>query len=339
MSTRSLWDRLPGRNQFLDHSLPLEFGTAARPHTGLRAAWPLALVVLLLTAAVAGAAVLVGGGSPGSGLTVPPVSSASFAETATSTPVLPEATPAGGQEPNPAAGPPQGAATAGGGTAAPRAATTTTDADTSPATASAGAGATGSPSLLYAADWSRGLDGWTGPGHWSSVGGMLVNDGGDSGGTAPLLAPVRPGSADYAVQAEIQFVRYEGNLFFTAARGFGLSLRLVGDAGLRVGHYASCGLLQMGGARTEDPSGASYGLFGSNAGDSFSQGIIAEEFYRPDARWHTYRIEARGNHYTVQVDGRTLLDFVDNTYLEPGRVGLWSDGSQLNVRAFKVEAL
>jgi hypothetical protein len=39
--------------------------------------------------------------------------------------------------------------------------------------------------------------------------------------------------------------------------------------------------------------------------------------------WHTLKMEARGNHYTVWFDGEKVLDARDDT-LQSGQVGLWT---------------
>jgi hypothetical protein len=52
-----------------------------------------------------------------------------------------------------------------------------------------------------------------------------------------------------------------------------------------------------------------------------------------------YRVEVRANTLRLLVDGARMVDATDNRYLSPGRVGLWSDQYQLEVRSFKVIAL
>src|SRR5689334_10044113 len=61
--------------------------------------------------------------------------------------------------------------------------------------------------VLYQADWSNGMDGWSGSGGWKTVGGMLVNDGTNDDPSLWIPAPYEPGSiTDYAIEAEIQLV-------------------------------------------------------------------------------------------------------------------------------------
>ncbi len=40
--------------------------------------------------------------------------------------------------------------------------------------------------------------------------------------------------------------------------------------------------------------------------------------------WHTLKLEAAGNHFTVWLDGTKVLDAKDETFGKAGRVGLWT---------------
>lgn len=40
--------------------------------------------------------------------------------------------------------------------------------------------------------------------------------------------------------------------------------------------------------------------------------------------WHTLKVEAKGDHYTVWFDGKKVLDAKDETFKEAGKVGLWT---------------
>jgi hypothetical protein len=222
-------------------------------------------------------------------------------------------------------------------------ASTTVTASSTNSTAPTTARAPTTMPARYEAHLSAGLAGWSGSAGWSAVDGVLMNDGtrGDSYDNAPLLAPCTPATTEYAVQVDIQLVAYSDSGAWTGADGFGLVLRRGPEGGLRVGHYASAGMLAFGSAATVDPDGAHYGIYASNApsGALFTDGVIADAYFRPRLDWHTYRVEARGNQYTVFIDGSQVLEVRDNRYLTPGRVGVWSDHCQISVRSFVVEAL
>lgn len=40
--------------------------------------------------------------------------------------------------------------------------------------------------------------------------------------------------------------------------------------------------------------------------------------------WHTLKVEAQGDHFTVWLNGTKVLDARDGTFAEAGRVGLWT---------------
>ncbi|HYT30956.1 MAG TPA: family 16 glycoside hydrolase [Thermoanaerobaculia bacterium] len=40
--------------------------------------------------------------------------------------------------------------------------------------------------------------------------------------------------------------------------------------------------------------------------------------------WHVLKVEATGDHFVVWFDGMKVLDAVDDTFKDPGRVGLWT---------------
>src|SRR5205807_1676822 len=40
--------------------------------------------------------------------------------------------------------------------------------------------------------------------------------------------------------------------------------------------------------------------------------------------WHTLAVEARGNRFQVHFDGNPVIDAQDDTFQEPGKVGVWT---------------
>jgi hypothetical protein len=67
--------------------------------------------------------------------------------------------------------------------------------------------------------------------------------------------------------------------------------------------------------------------------------VLVEAAGGADGEWHTYRCEVRGDHLALFVDGVLLIEVVDSALPTGGQVGLWSDGAQVNVRAFTVTLL
>ncbi len=164
--------------------------------------------------------------------------------------------------------------------------------------------------VLYESDWSDGLSGWFGSSDWKSVNGMLVSDGTNNDSqlsiTAPYAITVTP---DYAIEAEIQVLRSGG------CSSFGLVARAEED---RRGYRAGVNYCEFDGASLWD----------------FPD--IPHVPYDPGTAWHTYRLQVVGNALTFIIDGTPVISAIDNRYLAPGRVGLWSDEVQLNVRRFSV---
>jgi hypothetical protein len=41
-------------------------------------------------------------------------------------------------------------------------------------------------------------------------------------------------------------------------------------------------------------------------------------------KWHSYKLEAKGDHFVVTFDGKKVLDLKDKTFAQAGKVGLWT---------------
>ena len=149
---------------------------------------------------------------------------------------------------------------------------------------------------------------------------MLVNDGSESDGNKWAAAPFELQTADYAVEAEIQLVRWECNEYQDAAT-FGLVAR----EGYRAGYAGRFSSRRCGDKR--------LGLW------TIDWKEIKRQLFPEDTNFHIYRLEVKGNTIKFFVDGEMQADAIDNRYLVPGRVGVWSRKAQINIRSFKVIAL
>jgi hypothetical protein len=167
--------------------------------------------------------------------------------------------------------------------------------------------------VLYQADWSKGLNGWAGSADWKWVAGMLVDDGTGNGNI--IVPPFQAAVPDYAVETQIQIVSTGccGHSFGPVLRGDGKS----NDTNYR-------GAMVDGGSSARILRGGD-----TLASKDFSAGKNA----------HTYRIEAKGNTLKYSIDGAVVLEATDNRFLTGGQVGIWVYGDQLNVRSFQVVAL
>jgi hypothetical protein len=186
--------------------------------------------------------------------------------------------------------------------------------------------------LLYQADWSGGFNGWTASPDWKTVSGQLVNDGTNDDATQFAHPPeITPYTANYAVEAEIQYVRDGYGCYPPADYGyvaFGLSVRGESSGDYRVGIVHRYGTI------------AAF-IFDHGSSDTCPNFYppLAKASYSLDTNWHTYRVEVRGNDIKLLIDGQSVIEAIDNHHLTSNSVGLWSTGTVVNVRSFKVIAL
>jgi serine/threonine protein kinase len=202
-------------------------------------------------------------------------------------------------------------------------ATTTTAPNPTAATSpSASASSAASSALAYTADWSGGLNssGWTGTADWSVQSGQLVSDGTGDSKFPSANAPVIPTTRDYAAEADIHVAGGCGS--------FGIVVRWDGGGGgFGAGYRCADQSLQL---RTigDWPNAGQY------------DGPLAGKAFAPSG-WFKLRIEVQGKEVRILVNGLQQIDYKydDNSNLEPGYVGLWSDKTQIEVRSFTVGVL
>jgi len=48
-------------------------------------------------------------------------------------------------------------------------------------------------------------------------------------------------------------------------------------------------------------------------------------------QWHTLRVEFQGNHFAVLLDGKTALDWTDETFKDAGKVGVWTKADSVTL--------
>ena len=51
----------------------------------------------------------------------------------------------------------------------------------------------------------------------------------------------------------------------------------------------------------------------------------------PSNQWHTLRVEFQGSHFVVRFDGKDALAWDDDTFREPGRVGVWTKADSVTL--------
>jgi len=184
-------------------------------------------------------------------------------------------------------------------------------------------------SASYRADWASGMDGWVGVTEWKAIPGMLISDGtarfqpGSAGQGSDLVQPpARPAVADYAVTARIQIVDPSQNGCYVD-----IQLRSQIEGQGRDRHGYAVGFAQgMGGF-----IGRFFPYFGFTP--------IKQTSFSPAGDWHDYRAEVQQNQLTLKIDGSTVLQATDNSYLEAGSVGLGNGNCQVQVSGFTVGPL
>lgn len=46
--------------------------------------------------------------------------------------------------------------------------------------------------------------------------------------------------------------------------------------------------------------------------------------------WHDYKVEAKGDHFVVTLDGKQVLDVTDKTFMQAGKVGVWTKADSVD---------
>jgi len=183
--------------------------------------------------------------------------------------------------------------------------------------------------VMYQADWTTGMNGWSGSKDWKYVSGMIVDDGSVSQPSKDtwIVSPYQPKTADYALEVEIQTIAPKCGKQY-GADDFGIIARATNDGAIVGGYHCAAGPFR----------GSPPGGLGIAATPYFTLQTDTQA-YPQDAEWHTYRLEIKGNTMTLLLDGTKRITVADNTYLVSGKVGLFSNGAQISVRSFKVIAL
>ena len=184
----------------------------------------------------------------------------------------------------------------------------------------------GSGNILYSADWSGGMDGWSVGNQWSVNNGMLSSDGsGCCGGPESIItAPYQLNNvSNYIVEARVQFLGFDQ---VCNGYSFGVNARMIPESngyegGINLGH----GLC--------DPSQASATLHV----DNYTQ--LATTPFVPGTGWHTYDLEVNGDQLTLSIDGTQMVQATSDVHSEGGVAGIEDFNVQMNVSSFKITAV
>jgi hypothetical protein len=168
-------------------------------------------------------------------------------------------------------------------------------------------------------------------GGWTIRGDQLVHDSPQPQTEPLLLVPYQTPSGDFAIEAEI---KVDGLAQGVCNQSFGVvagspSMALFWGGGV----IYSCGSTTPA-ARITDVSDWTNGY------DQDRQ--LARGNFNPEAEWHRYRLEVRGDELRLLIDGEEILTTTDPALvggLNTGQTGLWSQGVQLTVRSLAIFAL
>ena len=166
------------------------------------------------------------------------------------------------------------------------------------------------PKVLYAIDeWIEGTQDWAAAGQWDTVDGMLVADGtSDSFAIAPTDLAGHP---DYVVECEIQILDPDDDISVM------LTARMINGTGYWAGFGGIDDQLVIG----------------------YDEESLVSLPFVLDDRWHTYRLEVRGNQIRLFLGQAEVLRVTDNHTVDPGTVAIYCANCQINVRSYRVLAL
>jgi hypothetical protein len=184
---------------------------------------------------------------------------------------------------------------------------------------------TPTPLSLYHADWSQGIGGWKGGSQWSVSSGGILASNGSSKIVDYLKAPFQPKTANYAVEAQIQFVKETST---SDNAYFGIFVRSIIP-----GKQGYDGYLFSG--DSSDNGDAKIRI----ADEPNSSRVLGFVQYPLDTSWHTYRVEVQGNTITFFIDNQNVVQVTNNQFTSPGLIGLLDGTCQINVRSFTVFSL
>jgi hypothetical protein len=189
------------------------------------------------------------------------------------------------------------------------------------------------PNVLYGTGMGTGeFERWSLSPGWSRLKGMLINDGTRGNRDfLPSIAPYRPASADYVVEAEILVID-DGD---RNNNSFGIVVRVNNQNGYAVG-VTSNGATRI--CYLSAWIGVGFVGGGSGIRDNKRCRPLGQTF-RPDGGWHTYRVEVQTNIIKLLIDDHVMTNVIDNMFTSGGSAGLWSSGYQLQVRHFTIRSL
>jgi hypothetical protein len=201
-------------------------------------------------------------------------------------------------------------------------------------TATAQASATVSPSptaiprLVYQADWSHGLAGWSVTSGWSVSGGSLQSD---TGSNREVTSPYKPTMPDYAVEFRLQLI----SVSQTAATQFALSADPAAGGDGYIALFDHVAIQYYGFANHP------HAMIYIDPMIDQDMSTFQPHDFEPGTRWRTYRVEVHGSEATLLIDGHVIswARSTKTSRLSAGPLRFSCTGVELRLSNFKVYAL
>lgn len=181
--------------------------------------------------------------------------------------------------------------------------------------------------VLFQANWSHGLSGWSGTQGWTVVQGQIEVT---SGSSATLAIPYEPVVSNYAIEIRLQVVRllqdHGGDFVFAAPKQAGKDGYQAGVLDLKKpGPFGSHPQAQA----TIDPS------------SDMPLGCCHPIDYEPGYDWHTYRLEVQDNAVRLLDNGTQIAgaNSSSTATLSPGPLSISSTLVILRISSLRIVAL
>jgi hypothetical protein len=185
---------------------------------------------------------------------------------------------------------------------------------------------TTTPTVLYQADWSRGLAGWNASAGWTVVDGVLQSD---AGSERSVTIPYQPAGPDYIVEVEIQVVSVPvtGGYYILHAQP------APSANGYETGVYG----LQAPGPRPPNANPASHVYIDPPEAQAPAAANNSAHDFNHGASWRVYRTEVRGPAVSLIIDGRpnTQASSAQTANLSTGPLQLSCSDVMIRVRALR----
>jgi hypothetical protein len=182
--------------------------------------------------------------------------------------------------------------------------------------------------VLYQADWSRGLAGWQASEGWKVTNGTLQSNGGSK---LSITIPYKPTVPNYAIEFRLQIVSVP------QSRGF-LTLSADPTAG-KDGYVATIFNLLKPGPRTSGLAPQLTTLIDPENHMDTEDAQVRD--YDPGFIWKTYRVEVSGPHVVFIIDDVRLSQAVSTKTdaLSQGPIHFLCGGVVLHISNFRIIAL